>query len=126
MNYIRPLLSEEGQALIPEASANTHDILSFYGEEGKQMRAKHLQKHLLHDVLKKQWQRRLNAAPPLQASIMLASTAPWASSWITNPLGTDLMANRTHAYATKQRLNLAPSTSMPAHCHCGEDLSSNP
>ena len=72
------------------------------------------------------WQTTLNQSSPLTRARLLAATADLSAHFLTRGLDTDLDKDEVFLNAIKLRLNLPPSNTMPTHCHCGSDLSTDP
>ncbi len=123
---IRERIDEEiATRFLPPVQASANDCLLFYAEsEQGRIAADKLQKTLSTSAAQKLSMSLLESASPTQAARFFACTAPYASSWLSDPFLAQPMRDEAHGAACKLRLN-QPISNI-ATCYCGDSLELDP
>ena len=113
---------------LPPPGSDANFCLAFYGSNTVESldRSADLQRILSRSSQRLDFTELLRGSAPGVKARLLACSAPYASSWLSDPLSEGLLSSHAYSAAGKLRLGLPLSPSTPPTCHCGADLRLDP
>ena len=113
-----------GTTVLPPRAADAMELLQFYQTEQGKAAAFKLQRTLTRSADDLQATINLRRSSLIDKARYYACTAPYASSWLSDPFLAQPMNSEAHGAACKLRLN-QPITHL-TECFCGADLVNDP